>query len=167
MGKVKANTIRQLAKACGRSHTSVRKWIADDRWPFSKSGPWDPAKVKAWAAEAHADKAPDPGEDPDASYLPATPERQAKLALALEKLETAKLMNQFRRGELHSTADCRERRVRQVQELKHHLLGMADELAPRLELTDQQRAGINEHIIKLLRYFAGQDPIPPKPDKDA
>jgi len=40
--------IRALSRHVGRADGSVRKWIARDDWPFSREGPWDVEKVRAW-----------------------------------------------------------------------------------------------------------------------
>lgn len=161
-----AKSQRELAKACGKSQPAVLKWIRDDRWPFSKTGPWDVEKVKAWASRTHGPNAPDPNppfaasraSDPVADL---TPERQAKLALSLEKLEGIKIANQLKRSELHSIQECQARRVKQVIELRNELLAIADVAGNQLGLDSDQREILRGHLLALCRKFANQDPSPP------
>lgn len=164
-----AKSQRELAKAVGKSQPAILKWIRDDRWPFSKTGPWDVAQVQAWASRTHGPNAPatpplaasrqttprPTNADPVADL---TPERQAKLALSLEKLETAKLANQLRRGEVHSIQECQSRRVRQVLELRNELLSIADTVGQQLGLDTDQREILRGHLLGLCRKFAGQNP---------
>ncbi|MGE0481268.1 MAG: hypothetical protein AB7Q17_12425 [Phycisphaerae bacterium] len=45
-----ANSVRELARTLGRSHTAVAKWLNHPAWCWSTQPPWDVAAVRAWAA---------------------------------------------------------------------------------------------------------------------
>lgn len=164
---MQAKSQRELAREVGKSQPAILKWIRDDRWPFSKTGPWDVRQVQAWAQKTHGANAPDgaPGSHPPLAasrqsdpVADLTPERQAKLALSLEKLEGIKLSNQLRRGQLHSIDDCQARRVKQVIELRNELLAMADAIGPQLGLDPDQRQILHGRLLGICRKFAGQSP---------
>jgi hypothetical protein len=160
-------SLRALAAALGKSHTAVGRWLKDDRWPFARKPPWNApivAQINSWASRTLSENRA--AEPPAAAQSTAvdpvsslTPERQAKLALSLERLETQKLTNELRRGNLHSFDDCRNRRIRQVTELRDALLSIPD----ALPLRSDQKEMIRGRIIETLTRFANQDPAPPSP----
>lgn len=178
---MKAQSQRELAKAVGKSQPAVRKWIHDDRWPFGKTGPWDVAKVKAWAAKTHGLNAPEANKEPveadsaeedgpkirKGDIADLTAERAAKLELTKEKLESVKITNQLKRGQLHSIDDCRQRRVKQVIFFRDKLVAVADVVGNQLGLDSEQREILRGHMLGLCREFAGQDPAPPPSVKAA
>lgn len=160
-----ASSTRELAAALGKSHTAVNRWLKDDRWPFARKPPWAPAmvaQIRAWAARTLA---PNPGAA-DAHAAPArtgtdiaslSPERQAKLALSLAKVERATFENQARKGEWHRVDDCRQRRVRQITDLRVQLLDLAD----ALPFSPDDKEIVRGRVLELCRRFAGVSTAPP------
>jgi hypothetical protein len=149
-----AKSVRELAKAVGRSHTAVAKWVNDDRWPFGKS-PWDVAAVKAWAAETLA---PNPADDPARvstqtganSKAQMGPERRAKLAVLSERAALLKFRRETEQGQHHRADVCLTRRVTQVRELRIRLTSLADSLPFDATEKDLVRA----RVLEMLQGFA-------------
>ncbi|HEX4793714.1 MAG TPA: hypothetical protein VH370_07985 [Humisphaera sp.] len=148
---------RQLAVAIGRDEKSIRKWLADDRWPFSRTGPWDQSllpKILAWATSTLA---PNPAaEAPTPHSTELTPERQLKVAIGFEKLQALKSANEARRGEVHSVAECHRQQLRRITETRDRFILLPDTLPCDNDLKEIIRA----RIIELLRWLAGDLPIP-------
>ena len=100
MGKKRsklARSQRQLAKAVGRSASTVNVWVHDDRWPFAVKPPWDVDQVKTWAA---ATLAPEPGTD-EAYRLTAARKRERREA---EDREAEELLGAETMAELNRAA---------------------------------------------------------------
>jgi hypothetical protein len=140
----------------------VGRWLKDDRWPFARSAPWDAAlvpQIQSWAARTLAANPAAPEISPSPASRPAAPlapDRQVKLALALEKLEAQKFTNQLRRGEFHSIADCQQHRVRQILETRTRLLSMVESLP----FDADQKQIVRGRLLEILAFFAGDGPAP-------
>src|SRR5690349_4917526 len=104
----KINSVRELARHLGRTHKAVGRWLRDDRWPFSRRGPWSAADVpamKAWAAQELA-PAPASGVSDLSPAVGLSAKSKVDIALKLERIEMSKLIRQLKAGKLHPIEDC-------------------------------------------------------------
>ena len=62
-----ASTIRELARAVGRSHSAVQDWVRHPEWDQPAQPPWNVAKAAAWAARTLAPNPADAWRDPGPS----------------------------------------------------------------------------------------------------
>jgi hypothetical protein len=151
-------SIRQLAKAVGRSPSRISAWIRDDRWPFPRRGPWDAdtiQQIKRWAQDTLAPNLadPPPAERVEPKIRPA---EAVRLLLGKRKAENIELKNQALRGELHSVAECRARNVQKIVLLKRAVFAMFRSTAPHLEgLPAHEIESILEgRFIEICQAFA-------------
>ena len=93
-----ATTQRALARALHRGDATIRRWIADPRWPFgvpSKDNPVDVSEVARWAADTlDADKA---AATRGLGSL-AQQERQASLRLKRARAELVEVQKRIAAG---------------------------------------------------------------------
>lgn len=154
----KITSIRALAKALRRSHVAVRaNWLTHPAWPFAKSPPWDGADVprmKAWAATAF-EQQPEPT-DPDtaAAMKDLSPERQAKLALVIERTAKVKLERELLAGRYIPRERVESDLLGRATEARRTLEAITS-LAPRLAGRDEQHIrgeleAAVEHVCRLL-----------------
>ena len=151
---VVAKSQRDLARKLGKDPAAVNRWVRDDRWPFSRRGPWDVAKVKACAATTLA---PDPAEAVNADGQPGqkelaelSPGRRVDMALKLTRQQKLKFELDKLRGEFHRIDECRARRVRQLEEFKRRLLNLADGLPFEPDVKELVR----NRLLGVLRELA-------------
>lgn len=143
---------RALARLVGRSASTVRKWTADNRWPFAINGPW-PMRllpdIKAWARMYLSH---DPAQDYHQSIRAAagggvraaTPMEQARLACLVERAMLLKQRRTIEAGKLHDVQQCQQRRVQQIHQLKGRMLEWPRALANSLAM---QPADAIERIL--------------------
>ncbi len=138
--KKSISSIRELARAVGRSHTSVREWMGHPQWRFRR-GPWSAEQVEEIRAWAAATLAPNPAERAGTTAADSTEAgtlTKAKLALTIEKARTAKFEREKKQGLYHSISECESRRSRQVQEVRE-------------EFTDRAPAAIANRVLDALK----------------
>ena len=117
----------------------------------------DVVRIQAWADQTLSPNPAAATPSTQASPAPLSAERQVKIAIGLEKLESQKLLNQAKRGELHSTAECQQRLARVFTEMRMSLIGFADSLPLDPDSKDIVRGG----LIGLCKRFAGEANPPP------
>lgn len=115
MQNVKTQTA--LAKALGKSQQAICKWIKDDRWPFTRSGPWDPDAVKAWTASTLT-TASAPA-DPSA---PLSPQRQVKVKVLIERGKLLELQRLIMSGAYVQRIPAMMRQRQAIRELISSLM---------------------------------------------
>ncbi len=145
---------RELAGLLGVSEASVRKWLKDERWQFGPA-PWDAATIaliRAWRsrtlADAPAGALPTPGGSQSLEDL--GPEKRARVALTVERVKSAQVDRSIKEGKFHSADDCRQRRVRQIADLKASLLGLADSLP----FDPESKEIVRGRLLELVQRFA-------------
>ncbi|HUX03136.1 MAG TPA: hypothetical protein VMY35_19415 [Phycisphaerae bacterium] len=165
-GGTLARSIRALARQMARNESTVRKWKDRDDWPFSRTGPWDVQRVRAWA-EIHLKP------DPAAAYrkkaraaAAGTGEfaemgalTKARVQATLERALWIRQRRLAEGGKLHDVGECERRRLRQIYEVKGALLALPRSVANALVGLD--RAGIermlDRQMTEILEGFAGGD----------
>jgi len=110
------NTALQWAKAgCPHSRKS--------REPYR----FNANEVRAWLDQHN--KTGRPGRPPT---IEAKSLQQAKLALTIEQAQLTRLRRQHEEDKLHDVAECKQRRLRQIQAVKSSLLALPRSVASRL-----------------------------------
>lgn len=153
-----ARSVRELAQRVGKSHTAVAGWLKDDRWTFSRQGPWNAGtieQIRIWAASTLA---PDPSARAGTVDLGQAPamgaERAVKTLLIKEKYESQKFTNERNREKFHSVELCRKRKLQQITAVRNELTNLGRALQPSLGLTDDQVLGIEQRCEEILESFA-------------
>jgi hypothetical protein len=144
-----AGSIRELARRVGKSHVAVRKWLADPRFPFARSGPWDAKTVAAIDQWAGRTLSPDPaaGETAaagDGEIAVSSSSAKAKLALTVEKVKAARQKREIEAKLFHRIDDCRNRRIRQLSVLSRELQEMPESAPFDLPVKDWFRSRVRE-----------------------
>jgi hypothetical protein len=150
----------------GRSESAVRKWLRDSRWPFARTAPWPPEQVREMKAWAKMYLSHDPADDYHAALRnlapgaerPLSRNEQAKLAYMIERAMYVKLRRQREAGELHSVAECQQRRLRQIYEVKSRLLELPRALAGVLaqRAAPEIEAALRQQLLAIIEEFAGE-----------
>lgn len=163
---VLAKSIRSLARLVGKAESTVRKWIARDDWAFALGPPWDVARVRAWAEiQVHP--------DPAAAYRKKVaavqagtgefgrmgPEGKARFQKTVEQVLALRQERLVRADQLHNVEECRQRRLRQVHEVKGRLLELPRAMANALAGQDSDTVEriLTEQVTAILREFAADD----------
>jgi len=152
---------RQLAKSLGKSQSAVRKWFAHDAWPFGRSGPWDIAAVKSWAAKhigANPAAEPETTKPPEGSTRPPaeiSEERRAKLDLIRERRRKLKHENGVNAGLYLLKSDVEIGRLERVEAVKSALLSLPKLATQLVGMTELEIATVLEaETIKILNDFS-------------
>lgn len=150
--------------------TNLRRWrdtgLDGHAWPFRKSGPWDPAAVRAWRDEIRA-QSPHPAADAGLG-AGLTPERKADLAWRYQRARKEKRINDVADSLLHRTDLCREARLKQLYELKRRLTGIPQAVAAGLvgktaeEIAAELRARIDQALNEFAAAIPAAPPAPPQ-----
>lgn len=148
---------RALGRLLGVSGKTVNGWVHDARWTFGP-GPWNTAtveKIRQWRRMHLAENpavvrvSPTGGAE-NLKDLPI--ERRVKVGLGIERIEASKLAREIKKGEFHRVDECRNRRLRQIHEVKTDLLNLPDSLPVEASVKDLVRSRLEE----ICRKFAGQ-----------
>jgi hypothetical protein len=164
MAKVK--TQAELAAAVGKSQQAIGKWIHDDRWPFARTGPWDVAKVKAWAARtlspnpaapaveaiAGVEQPPQPPGAPGLSV-----ERQVKVKIGLERGKLLELQRQILNGEYLLRDEVERVEMAWMTAIRTRFIEMPDCLAG---LSTEQRETVRQAVVAICRDFEAGVGVP-------
>lgn len=127
-----------FAEAIGVSKATLSRYVHRAEWPVSKSPPWtgkDLDLVNLWRRTLQEDRAQESPPAPSTAagaIASLGPLQQGRLALTLERVERMKLERQRDAGLLHDVAECRQRRVRQIIEVRTALMYLAQSVAPIL-----------------------------------
>ena len=143
----------------------MRKWVARSGWPFSRTGPWDVRRVRAWM-EIHLK--PDPAaayrkrakaaEAGTGEFHTMGPLEKARIQATIERALYIRQKRQADAGELHSTADCERRRLQQIMEVRNRLLELPRSVASGLaglgaEAIERQ---LEEAVRSILDEFSSE-----------
>lgn len=167
---MKAKTLTELAKHMNRSTEAVRLWLKRDSWSLPRTPPWDVAAVRRWA-KANV------GPEPEAAFRARAAAADAGLldygqsgALTRARLtatvERAMLTRQRRlveAGQLHDTAECQQRRLRQIHHAKNRLLELPRALSGGLvgQNAETIEQILSEQVDAILQEFATDAAKPP------
>jgi hypothetical protein len=162
----KAYSLRQLARLVPAGLTRVRAWVRHPEWRLKITGPWDVEAVRRWRDEVlHPDASLSPGAQEDASK-PLTPKSRSDLFWRIQRGRREKIKADLEEGLLHSVADCRTRRRRQIHELRRSLFRLPRAFAERCvgKSSDEIEAIVAAELTALCNAFASAadpDPTPP------
>ena len=97
-----------------------------------------------------------PESDDGGDLRSMSPRLQAELMQILERTKKIKIERLALEGSLHNVADCRVRRLAQIQVVRSALLGLPREMAPRLTGRDETEIErlLEARIRTLLEDFA-------------
>jgi hypothetical protein len=150
-GHARAETLRSLARQVNRSPSAVRKWMDRSDWPFSRTGPWDVVRVRAWmdiqlkpdpaAAYRKRAKAAEAG---TGEFHNAGPLEKARIQATIERALYIRQKRLAESGELHSKADCDRHRLQQIMEVRNRLMDIPRSMASGLSM---QTAEVVEQIL--------------------
>jgi len=158
MAAKKLSRKEDIARAFGVHTNTVLNWIRAG-CPHSRSGrgPYllDRDAVQAWLQKKGLTGRPGRPTDGGGSGQLT----DAKIAFTAERAMLMRLRREKEAGILHNAAECRARRLRQIQEVKGRLLALPRSLAA--EIADRPRAEceklLMERIEALIRIFAGEE----------
>jgi hypothetical protein len=152
-----------LARLVGKAESTVRKWIARRDWMFALEPPWDVAKVRAWA-EIHVH--PDPAaayrkrmaaaEMGSGEFGRMEPLTKARFQATLERALLIRQRRLVEAGQLHNVEECRQRRLRQVHEVKSRLVDLPRAMANALAGQDAETIErvLMEQVTAMLQELA-------------
>ena len=141
----------------------MRKWIAREDWAFSLRGPWDVARVKAWAEiQLHPDptaayrKKAAAAEAGTGEFSGMGPLTKAKLQATIERALLVRQRRLIEAGKMHDVELCEKRRLRQIHETKAALLTLGRSIANSLvgQNADAIEAIMNARCIEICEEFA-------------
>lgn len=149
---------RSLAKALGVGEPTVRRYLEDPRWPFSRRPPWreaDLPNMKAWASS----ELQRPSGDGRAEALTAiqqSPERTLRLKHLLAKTNKLELEHGILARNFLKRSDVEQAFLRRIYAVKTALLSLPEELAPLLvgKFEDEIREILRTRITQALNEFA-------------
>src|SRR5262245_52329014 len=172
----KANSVRELATAVGRAHTTVLRWLEHPDWALPRKPPWDVERVRKWAQTHLVAAQGDDGGDgaavaePGPSGLEALrrqPMQAAKLKLTLTRASKLELERRILAGELIDRREVEEAMVRRVYAAKAAFQSLPRQMAPRLvgksevEIERILAEGIDACLLELSQ----QTELPPLPNE--
>jgi hypothetical protein len=176
----RAASLRELASLLGVSRTSTSNWSRDPRWPFGRSGPYDPVAVKAWAARTLApnpaaeSRPPAPeltddasggdsggGADPIRNIARAT--SVAKLQLLVKRASKIEVETLIAKREYVPRAEMQERQEKREHAIITSLKQLPEALAPALAMksAEEVRRTLDHAIRNLCNLAFGTDSSPP------
>jgi len=163
-----ASSVRQLAKAVGRSHTAVARWLDHPLWDQGRSGPFDVEMARHWAAThlqrnpADADEVPDDAPPDPMESLRRNPLSAAKLRLTLTRAAKLELERGILAGEFIPRRDVEDALVRRVHAVRSALQSLPRQLAGTLVGLDevQIEQQIEDALRGVLADLASQSALP-------
>ena len=162
-----ANSVRQLAKAVGRSHTAVARWIEHPLWDQGQTGPFDVERARRWAA-THLQRNPadeyvpeDAPVDPLES-LRRNPLSAAKLKLTLTRAAKLELERGILAGEYLPRRDVEDALVKRVHAVRGALQSLPRQVAGTLVGQSEVEIEnlLDDAIRAVLADLASQSALP-------
>lgn len=157
--KIRANTedvsipsIRKLAKLLSRDESTIRDWLKDDRWTFSRSAPWPKDQLPAmqqWRSATLEQQ------DDDATMEGLSAERQAKLELVIERRTKLQIERELLQGRYLLKSEALDEFGKLASEAKATLQAIIS-LAPRIvgKPEDEVRALLSAHVDLVCNLLA-------------
>jgi phage terminase Nu1 subunit (DNA packaging protein) len=171
-----ASSIRELARAVGRSHTVVQRWVQHAEWDQSASPPWNVAQAATWAARTLA---PDParpwrepapgdatnGHDGGLDALRRNPLNAARLKLALTRAQMLELQRAILAAELVPRKDVEQALVRRVHAVKSAFMALPRQMAGQLVGCNENQieTALDDAIRAVLLELSQQIELPEPP----
>ncbi len=162
-GPIQAKSIRSLARQVGRAESTVRKWLARSDWPFELGPPWVVRKVKAWmeihlkpdSAAAYRKKVA-AVEAGSGEFSSMSAYQKARTQAVIERALLLRQRRLVEAGKLHDVAGCRQRRLRQIHEVKGALLALGRSMANSLvgRDADAVETTIHDRCLQICEEFA-------------
>ncbi len=171
-----ATSARGLARAVGRSHTVVERWIEREDWNQPRQPPWDVERAKAWAAVTLGANPADVWKQPAAGAaggngdtfetLRKQPLTAARLKLALVRADMLTLQKAILAGEYVLRTEVEEALIRRVHAVRAGLEALPRQLAGQLAGQPDERVieeTIDQAIRNALEEFSRHLALPAPP----
>jgi hypothetical protein len=176
-----ASSLSALARLVGKTPKTLSLWSRDARWPFGRSGPYDVAAVRAWAARTLAPNpaAPDPQESPSSppSSSDSSPDgldaidgrrdvaratQIAKLRVLVERSANLKVDRLIKEREYVPRAEYQTRQDQRESAIVVSLMQLPERLAPALanKPAEELRRILDHALRNLLNLAFGHDSAP-------
>lgn len=167
-GHPQATSLRELARHCNRSLSAVRKWIPRRDWIFSRTGPWDVARVKEWMRVVLS---PDPASDYRRRMREAregggevadeTPLNRAKIANYIERARLTSIRRKREEGELVPAAEAQALRSEMINVFRSNLEALGRSVSADLvgQPRDRIEEILNQRTHEILEAVAGEGRI--------